>query len=217
MATLFDTHKNLAICSVVTAPSPATTGTSLTVTSGQGSSRFAVGMNATIAPSGSVPDPSNSEIVRITAISVDTLTVTRAQEGSSARTVVVGDVIFAGPTSKTLTDVETAVNNIESLVINGKTANYTLVATDSGTAINVNSASATTVTLPQFTDAGIAIGSQIIVYQMGLGTVTLSAGTGATVVYYSPSSAASAQTAGQYAAVTLVKHALNTWIVFGAK
>jgi hypothetical protein len=216
MATSFDSHRNLAISSVVTAPSPATSGTSLTVTSGQGS-RFTANMNATIAPSGSVPDPSNSEVVRITAVSGDVLTITRTQEGSSARTVVVGDVIFAGPTSKTLTDVETAVNNIESLVINGKTGNYTIVATDSGQAINVNSASAATITLPQFSDAGIAIGSQIIVFQMGAGTITFSAGTGATVNYYSPTSAASAQTAGQYAAVTLIKAALNLWLVFGAK
>jgi hypothetical protein len=44
--------------------------------------------------------------VRVTAISTDTLTITRAQESSSARTIVVGDQIAATITLKTLTDIE---------------------------------------------------------------------------------------------------------------
>ncbi len=44
----------------------------------------------------------------MTALSTDTLTITRAQEGSSARTIIVGDQIAATWTAKTLTDVETA-------------------------------------------------------------------------------------------------------------
>ena len=216
MATSFDAHRNLAVSSVVTAPSPATSGTSITVTSGQGS-RFAANMNATIAPSGSVPDPSNSEVVRITSVSGDVLTVTRVQEGSSARTVVVGDVIFAGPTSKTLTDVETAINNIETLTYVTQSNNYTMAASDMGCIVYSNSATGVTYTLPSNATAPITVGSQIIVFQFSTGTITFSAGSGATVQYYSPTSAASAQTAGQYAAVTLIKNGLNAWLVLGAK
>lgn len=102
----FDAHANFAVSAVATAPSPATSGTSLVVTSGQGARFPAVPFNAVICPSGTAPDPSNAEVVRVTARSTDTLTITRAQEGSTARSVVVGDLIFAAVTAKTLTDVE---------------------------------------------------------------------------------------------------------------
>lgn len=44
----------------------------------------------------------------MTAISTDTFTITRTQESSSARTVIVGDQIAAVITKKTLTDIENA-------------------------------------------------------------------------------------------------------------
>ena len=48
-----------------------------------------------IWPAGAQPLSTNAEIVRVTARSTDTLTITRAQESTSARTVVVGDQIMA--------------------------------------------------------------------------------------------------------------------------
>src|SRR4051812_47728316 len=102
----FDAHKNLAVSAVATAPSPATSGTSLVVTTGHGTRFPAVPFNATIWPVATQPTPANAEIVRVTAISTDTLTITRAQESSSARTVIVGDQIAATISAKTLSDVE---------------------------------------------------------------------------------------------------------------
>lgn len=101
-----DSHANLAYSLVATAPSPASSGTSLVVTAAQGSRFPAVPFNATIWPIGTIPTPANAEIVRVTAISTDTLTITRAQESSSARSVIVGDQIAATVTAKTLTDFE---------------------------------------------------------------------------------------------------------------
>lgn len=103
-----DAHTNFATSLVATAPSPATFGTSLVVTSGDGALFASVPFNAIICPAGTQPTTANAEIVRVTARSTDTLTITRAQEGSSARTVGVGDQIFMGVTAKTLTDAETA-------------------------------------------------------------------------------------------------------------
>lgn len=101
-----DARKNLAYSTVATAPSPASSGTSLIVATGE-SGRFpAVPFNATIWPAGGIATPATAEIVRVTAISTDTLTITRAQEGTSARTVLVGDQIAATITAKTLTDIE---------------------------------------------------------------------------------------------------------------
>jgi hypothetical protein len=105
----FDAHKNLAVSTVVTAPSPALSGTTLTVTAGHGSRFPAVPFNATVCPAGTLADPSNAEIVRVTARTTDTLTITRAQESTSARSIVTGDQIFVAVTVKTLTDIEAAL------------------------------------------------------------------------------------------------------------
>lgn len=101
-----DSHKNFALSLVATAPSPAVSGSSLIVTAGEGALFPTPPFNATVCPVGANPTVANAEIVRVTAISTDTLTITRAQEDTSARTILVGDQIFASITVKTLTDVE---------------------------------------------------------------------------------------------------------------
>lgn len=101
-----DAHKNFAYSTVATAPSPATSGTSLVVATGTGTNFPAAPFNAVVCPAGAQPTLANAEIVRVTNIATDTFTITRAQEGSSARTIVVGDQIFCAITAKTLTDVE---------------------------------------------------------------------------------------------------------------
>lgn len=105
-----DAHKNFAYSTVATAPSPATSGTSLVVAAGQGALFPNSPFNATIWITGANPITTNAEIVRVTAISTDTLTIVRAQEESVARTIVIGDQIAATITVKTLTDVELGVN-----------------------------------------------------------------------------------------------------------
>lgn len=89
------TKPSANLSAVATAPSPATSGTSLTVTAGQGSRFPTPPFEVTIFPAGSQPTASNAEIVLVTAITSDTLTITRAQEGTTARSIVVGDQIAA--------------------------------------------------------------------------------------------------------------------------
>ncbi len=101
-----DDHKNFAHSTILTAPSPATSGTSLTVQLDQGRLFPHPPFNATIWPTGTQPLSTNAEIVRVTTIDKDTFTITRTQEGTNARTVVVGDQIAATLTAKTLTDAE---------------------------------------------------------------------------------------------------------------
>lgn len=104
-----DAHKNFAYSTVATAPSPASSGTSLVVAAGEGALFPAVPFNVTVWPAGVQPLSTNAEIARVTAISTDTLTITRAQESSVARSVVAGDQIAATITNKTLTDIETSI------------------------------------------------------------------------------------------------------------
>jgi hypothetical protein len=98
-----DQHKNFAYSLVATAPSPATSGTSLVVTTGDGAKFPTPPFNATVWATGVQPSTTNAEIVRVTGISTDTLTIVRAQEtnagGPAARTIVVGDQIAETITS----------------------------------------------------------------------------------------------------------------------
>lgn len=102
----FDAHRNFAAGTVVTPPSPPSSGTSLTLTAGQGALMPAAPFNAVVFPFGAQPTTSNAEIVRVTAISTDTVTIIRQQEDTSARTILAGDSFSAAITAKTLTDVE---------------------------------------------------------------------------------------------------------------
>jgi hypothetical protein len=104
-----DAHKNLAYSTVATAPVPSSSGTSLIVAAGEGSRFPTAPFNATVWPAGQTPTPANAEIVRVTAVSTDTLTITRAQEATSARSVIVGDQISATITKKVITDIEEPV------------------------------------------------------------------------------------------------------------
>ncbi len=121
-----DLHANFGVSLVATAPSPATSGTSLVVTAADGAKFPAVPFNATIWPASSQPTTANAEIVRVTARATDTLTITRAQEGSTARTVVVGDQIAATITAKTLTDAEGSGPAYVGVKVY-RSASYTLV------------------------------------------------------------------------------------------
>jgi len=85
-----DALKNFAYSLVATAPSPATSGTSLVVTAGQGSYFPATPFDATIWPAGVQPTNSNAEIIRVTAVATDTFTITRAQYGTTAQSIAVG-------------------------------------------------------------------------------------------------------------------------------
>jgi len=97
-----DAHKNFAYSLVAVAPVTSTAGTSLTVTGGEGALFPTAPFNATIWPTGTQPTSTNAEIVRVTAKSTDVFTITRQQEGSNVRAVVVGDQIAATMTTNTL-------------------------------------------------------------------------------------------------------------------
>jgi len=120
----FDNHRNFASSTVAVAPSPATSGTSVTVAVGDGAKFPAAPFNATIWPAGQQPTSSNAEIVRVTAKSTDTFTITRTQESTSARSIVSGDQIAATITAKTITDVESAASGASPLTTKGDLFGY---------------------------------------------------------------------------------------------
>jgi hypothetical protein len=109
-----DAHKNFAYSTVATAPSTPTAGTSLVVAAADGTKFPAVPFNAVIWPVGVLPTATNAEIVRVTNIATDTFTITRTQESSANRTVVIGDQIMAGPTAKSMKDIEDYLTGVSS-------------------------------------------------------------------------------------------------------
>jgi hypothetical protein len=108
-----DVHINFGIGTIATAPSPATSGNTATLTVGDEILNGIAPFNAVVCPAGVNATKANAEIVRITAINTTTrvITFTRTQESTSARTIVVGDQIFAGITAKTLLDAEVAAGS----------------------------------------------------------------------------------------------------------
>src|SRR5437762_354834 len=113
---MFDAHKNFVQTTVALAPSPAASGLTLDVASGDGALFPAVPFNVTIYPADAAPTEANAEVARVTGIASDTLTITRAQEGSGARTIVAGDRIALTITAKTFTDIEAAVEVVSNAV-----------------------------------------------------------------------------------------------------
>lgn len=105
-----DSHANFAYSTVATAPSPATSGTSLTVQTGHGARFPTVPFNASVRPNVPVNYSAavDAEIVRVTNIAGDILTIARAQESTSAIAIAIGYQIAATITALTMTDAEDA-------------------------------------------------------------------------------------------------------------
>lgn len=111
-----DAHKNLAYTTVSAPPSPASSGTGLEVVSGTAALLPTPPFNVTLWPAGEVAVRSNAEIARVTNIVGDLLSITRAQEGTSAVSVVAGFQLGATITDKTLTDLEDALSALSQAV-----------------------------------------------------------------------------------------------------
>lgn len=103
---MFDNHNFLGKTTVATsgAPSPATSGTSMTVD--DSSLLPSPPYNATVGPSTGELTQANSEEIRVTADASGTLTIVRDQAGNGARTIVDGDRVIASVGTKPITDLE---------------------------------------------------------------------------------------------------------------
>src|SRR5665213_2163919 len=109
----FDAHKNLSYSTIAVAPSPALSGTTATLQTGDGTKFPAVPFNVLIWPPNTLPLISNAEIARVTAMSGDAITaMTRATNTEpnvvGPRSVLVGDQIAVAVTGKTIIDIEAA-------------------------------------------------------------------------------------------------------------
>jgi hypothetical protein len=138
-------YKNFAYSLVAIAPIPATSGTTLIVTTGEGVKFPVVPFYTTIWPGGAMPSITNAEIVIVTDVTADTLTITRQAESTNARAIVVGDQIANTLTAETIRALTvqkiTIVNNTYNISINDQ-----LIICDKSTPF--------TITLPPATGSG---------------------------------------------------------------
>lgn len=105
----FDAKKNFAASLIAVAPVPSASGTTFSVTAGEGTLFPAAPFNVVVWPAGSNPTAANAEVLRVTSKGTgDNWTATRTQESSVARTIALGDQICAAITAKMITDIETA-------------------------------------------------------------------------------------------------------------
>lgn len=95
--------------------------------------------------------------------------------------------------------------------ISQKTTSYTLSSlTERDTIIEVNNASATTVTIPTDATLNYPVGTTLDVIQTGSGQVTIAGAVGVTV-----NATPGLKLRTQWSSVTLLKRAANTWLVYG--
>jgi DNA-binding IclR family transcriptional regulator len=87
---------------------------------------------------------------------------------------------------------------------------YTLVLGDAGNIVTMSNAAANTLTIPPNSSVAFPVGTQIDIAQKGAGKTTLAAGAGVTINNTNKSLAA------QYAGVTAVEEATDTWTLYGS-
>lgn len=109
-----DYRKNLsnAIVGTMTA---STSATSIPLQSGYGSTMPAVPFFMTYTPPGQLSTRGNSEIVLVTAVSTDTLTVVRGQKGTTAKDIGtgwIGSAAIYAETSTAIGDIIMTLNTV---------------------------------------------------------------------------------------------------------
>ena len=108
-------------------------------------------------------------------------------------------------TNKTLTDPFTTV------ATNAKTASYTLVLTDQSKIVEINNASANTLTVPTNASVAFPIGTYILFIQTGAGQTTITPADGTVIINSTPG----LKLRTQWSTATLIKRGTNTWVVSG--
>lgn len=120
----------------------------------------------------------------------------------------------------TLTGSETLTNKILTspqinLGINAQTGTtYTTVLADNGKLVTLSNASAIAVTIPPNSSVAYPVGAQINMAQLGAGQVTVSGGSGVTVVS-TGATAASPKARAQYSTLTAVQTSTDNWLLMG--
>lgn len=142
-------RKNLATGTVLTAPSPADSGTSLVLQSGEGANMPSTPFYATAHPDGVLPTVDNAEIILVTNVSTDTLTIDRAEKSTSAKSIAtdwrISNAIYAEEIDERVVGPSSATDAVPPL-FDGTTGKLLKNSTPTGTGNPVLATSPTLVT-----------------------------------------------------------------------
>jgi hypothetical protein len=159
--------------------------------------------------SGNPHNVTKTDIGLSNVVNSDTTTTANITDSSNKRFVTDAQLTVIGNTSGTNTgDQDLSGYATKNITLDRKTASYTLVAGDNGKMIEMNVASANTLTI----DASIfSVGNQILISQYGAGQTTITAGAGVTL----RSSGGKLKTSAQYSLVTIVAISSTEFYVAG--
>ena len=140
------------------------------------------------------------------------LGLTDSNAAANAMLVGSGTSTTSWTTSPTVTGTFTAGVAVGQAVdLDRKTADYTLVLTDAGKVIEINSGSSENVTIPPNSGVAFPTGTQIVVVRLGAGDVVIVEGSGVTT----RSDGDKAKISTQYSSCVLIKHETNEWYILG--
>jgi len=119
-----------------------------------------------------------------------------------------GDVLSAADYNST----NEGINDLAFGQLNAQTGTtYTLGLTDVAQVVTLTNSSPITMTVPANASVAFPIGTQILLYQGGVGQVTITPDTGVTI----RSSGLKLKLTDQYSVAGLLKLASDEWVAFG--
>jgi len=183
------------------------TGTTLTVTRGvDGSSGVAHSAGANVQHGVSARDfDEPNAFINGTGV----VTSTMIADGTIVNADVNASAAIAQSKIADLT-TDLAAKADLSLTSDTKTTNYTLVLGDAGESIEMNVASANTLTVPLNSSVAFPVGTTILLIQVGAGQTTITPTAGVTV-----NATPGLKLRAQWSVATLIKRGTDVWIVAG--
>jgi hypothetical protein len=121
------------------------------------------------------------------------------------------------PSGATVTTIAglTLTSPVITSAINAQSGtSYTPVLSDNTSIITLSNASAIAVTIPPNSSVAYAVGTQLNFAQYGAGQVTISGGSGVTIVS-TGATAATPKLRAQYASASAIQTSANNWLVVG--
>jgi hypothetical protein len=146
-----------------------------------------------------------------TSISTTLATVTQASSGNFVKITLDTKGRVTGNTAVVAADITALGFAVSTITTNRQTASYTLVLADANKLVEMNVATANTLTVPTNATVAFPIGTQILISQYGAGAATITAASGVTL----RSESSKLKTNGQYSGATCIKIATDEWYVFG--